>query len=402
VAIGVAVAIMARIRRWLRDQQAFCILIALAIVSIPIMIWAPEWMVNAYRHGPNERPLTLGEFTSAVNEYRKTIAQAIAGVVGFYALWLLHKRTKATEGTLTATREDLQITKEGQVTERFTRAIDQLGAVHSDGTPNIEIRLGGIYALERIAKDSQRDHGTIMEILTAYVRKNAAWNPGNTADTPNQDKTLSGPRPDIQAILTVIGRRNVKFDSDCIIDLSCTDLRIVKLSHAYLEHVSLTGAHLEEAQLVGTHMQYADLGRAHLESANLGGAHLDGAKLNEANLQKANLSMARLEGAILYDAHLENAYLREAHLECANLSHAYLHNADLGYAHLESASFQGAHLNNADLCGSRLDGANFGIAHLNGANLRLATGLTTDQIKAARDWEFAEYDPGFRTALTGC
>ena len=35
------------------------------------------------------------------------------------------------------------------------------------------IRLGGIYALERIAKDSEKDHGPIMEVLTAYVRENA-------------------------------------------------------------------------------------------------------------------------------------------------------------------------------------------------------------------------------------
>ena len=35
------------------------------------------------------------------------------------------------------------------------------------------IRLGGIYALERIARDSEKDHGPIMEVLTAYVREKA-------------------------------------------------------------------------------------------------------------------------------------------------------------------------------------------------------------------------------------
>ena len=61
----------------------------------------------------------------------------------------------------------VQIAQEGQITERFARAIGQLGDT------KLEVRLGGIYALERIARDSTRDHWTIMEVLTAYVRENA-------------------------------------------------------------------------------------------------------------------------------------------------------------------------------------------------------------------------------------
>jgi hypothetical protein len=39
--------------------------------------------------------------------------------------------------------------------------------------PNLEVRIGSIYALERIARDSDRDHIQIMEIVCAYVRKNS-------------------------------------------------------------------------------------------------------------------------------------------------------------------------------------------------------------------------------------
>ena len=70
-------------------------------------------------------------------------------------------------------RKNLKIAQEGQITERFTRAVDQLGAIDQLGNPAIEIRLGGIYALERIANESEKDYWPIMEILTAYVRKNS-------------------------------------------------------------------------------------------------------------------------------------------------------------------------------------------------------------------------------------
>ena len=51
-------------------------------------------------------------------------------------------------------------------------AVDQLGTIDQSGNPAIEIQLGGIYALERIANESEKDYWPIMEILTAYVRNN--------------------------------------------------------------------------------------------------------------------------------------------------------------------------------------------------------------------------------------
>jgi hypothetical protein len=96
-----------------------------------------------------------------------TLAQILAGTAllsGLYFTW----RT-------------LQVNREGQITERFTRAIDQLGATDDDGNKLFEIRLGGIYALERIARESKEDYWPIMEILTAYVRQNAPWPPEEKA-----------------------------------------------------------------------------------------------------------------------------------------------------------------------------------------------------------------------------
>jgi hypothetical protein len=37
----------------------------------------------------------------------------------------------------------LQVNRGGQITERFTRAIEQLGATHDDKSKNLELRLGG-------------------------------------------------------------------------------------------------------------------------------------------------------------------------------------------------------------------------------------------------------------------
>ena len=75
--------------------------------------------------------------------YRRTLAQILGGLALLYGLYLTQRRIVATE-------DNVRVAQEGQVTERFTRAIEQLG----DG--NLAIQLGGIYALERLAKDQRK------------------------------------------------------------------------------------------------------------------------------------------------------------------------------------------------------------------------------------------------------
>jgi Pentapeptide repeats (8 copies) len=259
------------------------------------------------------------------NEARKTLAQIMGGaavLVGLYFTW-----------------SSLEVSREGQVTERFTKAIDQLGAVNDKGEKQLELRLGGIYALERIARDSARDHWPIIEVLTTYVREHAPWPPKPPKDTPPpQDKSsltgdpaaAQGQSPpklatDIQAILTVLGRRTLTYGNgeEQPLDLRGTDLHGADLEEAILEYANLRGAHLEGARLQSVYLQGAELRGAHLEGAHLGGAYLEGASLRRARLEKANFWGAHLAGAknltveqlstvkTLYQAHLDPPLLEQ-------------------------------------------------------------------------------------------
>ncbi len=93
------------------------------------------------------------------NQFRTTLAQIFGGVaigIGLYYTWRrvniaegdLKATQKTIEVTQTVAQKNLQVVQRGQITERFTRAIDQLGS------KKIEIRLGRIYALERISIES--------------------------------------------------------------------------------------------------------------------------------------------------------------------------------------------------------------------------------------------------------
>src|ERR671912_1745998 len=139
----------------------------LGLVCLALLIVAFLWFIPQLQGEYFSPQVPAKDRPALVNEYRRTWAQIIGGVGLLLLLYFTWRRIEISQQELEATRDQ-------QVTERFTRAIDQLGATDSEGkNKKLEIRLGGIYALERIARDSpERDYSTVMEVLTAFVREN--------------------------------------------------------------------------------------------------------------------------------------------------------------------------------------------------------------------------------------
>ncbi len=268
------------------------------------------------------------EKVNSQNAVYRSLIQAVGGLFFVITAYFTWRNIKATE--------------DKQITERFSKAVEQLGSY------KIEVRLGGIYSLERIAIDSAKDHWTIMEILTSFVQEKSSLSATQEHDLPPVSK-------DVQAAITVIGRRDFQKDpkeEEKILDLSSANLTQAYLNEAHLEGANLKEAHLEEAYLNEAHLEGANLKRAHLEGAYLNKAHLEGANLKEAHLERAHLEGANLKEAHLERAHLEGAHLWMAHLEKVNFNRANLDNADLRGADLNKACFD-----NVKLEKIRYDGA---------------------------------------------
>jgi hypothetical protein len=251
---------------------------------LTLFIVAFLWFVPQLQGEYFSQKVPAEERPALVNEYRRTWAQMIGGF-GLYFTW-----------------RRVEISQDQQVTERFTRAIDQLGATHEDGNPRLEVRLGGIYALERIAWDSpKRDYSTVMEVLTAYVRENTPQAPGPSkgpSDVASSDveadegtkQPTAPPEPrrptaDIQAILDVLKRAQTRVPEEY---RTPPDLHEANLQRAILQGVNLQDAHLDIANLQG----------ALLEGVTLPGAYLGGARLDEANLQGAKVARVQLDDTL--------------------------------------------------------------------------------------------------------
>jgi uncharacterized protein YjbI with pentapeptide repeats len=118
-----------------------------------------------------------------------------------------------------------------------------------------------------------------MEVLTAYVRVHA---PLEEAD---ENAPAAHPEPDIQAILTVVGRRNRTFETE-------------KSQILDLRDVNLEGARLVEANLSGANLRGANLRSAQLNDVSLRGTDLTCANLTSVDLREArNLTQQQIDSA---------------------------------------------------------------------------------------------------------
>jgi len=298
-------------------------IISVMVVFYPNLLQTPE----IAKLTPNEQALLK-------IESGKLLLQIIGGFAILFALYLIYRRVLSLE-------KNLKLTQEAQASNRFARAIEQLG------TYKLEIQLGGIFALERIAMDSFGDHWTVMEVLTAYVRENAKFSTESKLNSQNLNSTIlnghGNGKPkdkaptDIQSILTVVGRRNW-------IEEEREQMRVLNLRMTNLSHIDLRRANLERTNFRGCNMEFA----------NFAEANLSGAFLGEANLRNSNLAKANLMGANLVGANLVNANLRGANLQGANLMRAKLGDAQLTEAQLQGANLTEVDLQKGNLCGVSL------------------------------------------------
>lgn len=297
------------------------------------------------------------------------------------------------------TWREVRVTEQGQLTSRFNDAISNLGS------PSLDVRFGGIYALERIMQDSPRDQPRIVLVLSAYVRRHASVPAAGFAVEPAEPKEgqvapgLRRPPTDVTAVVNVLAHRSPRHDGDTQVDWSRADLRglfltawafkdLAKLpedgvfprARAPFAYVNLEGADLRHADLSGVDLRSAFASEANLSRTQLLGADLREADLSLADLTEANVLDTNLSGADLSGAILRRTFLGRftgttdagAPLSAkpCDLSRAVLRDADLTSAVLTGTTLAGADLTDADLRGADLTKADLHGANLTGANLK--------------------------------
>jgi len=267
------------------------VVIVIGLLLLVTAWWfLPAWLLPLPKDLPGKERIELA------NDLRRTCAPILGGVLVLLGLYLTYRR--------------IEVTEEGQITERFTRAIEHLGQ------SRLEMKLGGIYALERIARDSVRDRLPIIEVLTAYVRENSPLEEPpakmKTKMTPGGERIA--PKQDIQAVLTVLGRLLQIFDlgDRAHLDLRNTDLRGIQLVRASLNGINLDNASLEQSMLFEvclknslircTSFRESFLAAVNFENASLVEVDFRGCNFIAPQFKKARFSKTNFRGANLVSA----------------------------------------------------------------------------------------------------
>jgi uncharacterized protein YjbI with pentapeptide repeats len=344
-----------------------------------------------------------------------------------YRTWVLGRQAKTAE-------KQSELAEDRNFSDLFTKAVEQLGAdkivkrhaTDKDGNfaydengvpvmqettePNLEVRLGAIYALQRISRASEKDHIPIMETLCAYIRENAIGGEPKEfrlIEIPNRDEVserefrrhilisrrklreeisvVETLRSDIRSALTVIKDRsqtrreyeaakNYRLDFRRAnfqkADLTGADFKNANLSHARLEganlmEVNMIGAELDSANLTGAYLSQAKMDNASFKFVTLDGANMFRAHLGYAKFCHSNIRFCRAVGAHMCGANLEGSNLDGSDFSSANMNRVVLE-----YANIGASNFHRAELEKANLTGSRINGANFRDANMREAILK--------------------------------
>jgi hypothetical protein len=256
---------------------------------------------------PLDRYKKQAEHAKLRNELRATPLQLLAGLAVLAGAVLAFQQLAEDRDQFA---EQLTVTRQGQASERFTRAIGQLDSDQA------ETRIAAIHELEQVARQAPDVRLAVANALTAYVHRRAPLGPDDPPDP------LATRAPDVQTAMTVLGRRRTETDDPPL------DLRATDIAAADLAGTDLHAANLREARLRNGNLTGANLAAADLTYANLGGVILNGANLTAADLTYANFGGADLTHADLTEANLTESNLKEADLTRADLTSAVLTGAE--------------------------------------------------------------------------
>jgi uncharacterized protein YjbI with pentapeptide repeats len=347
-----------------------------AIAAVAIAGLAAVWLIpRSQARRWREAGIDAEKAAELENGARGTIVQLVGGValiLTFVATWAqIADSRRASERTL-------ELAAQQQQSERFSRAIEQLGS------RRLANRVAAMAGLEAVIRGPIRaDREPAVQVILAYLR--TAHRPGTAsyfdriparacAQPAAEDLgPPERPDPDMQAAVAILLAHGGLHDR--LHNLSQLDLRALDAESADFSGANLSGAHLSHANLNG---------------ARFAGAALSNARFYRTCLRGASFTRASAPGALAWGADLLAADFSNADLSRGNLQSARLDRASFASADLQSASFRYA----------RLRDASFESADMRGADLR-NTDVTEEQLGAAETDECTRV-PWRRRVPSGC
>jgi uncharacterized protein YjbI with pentapeptide repeats len=292
--------VTALVRRTTPAWLALLAIASLAIIGVVLVIVLPSHLIQIAGLTPTQR-------VQEISQTRGSLVQLIAGIAILLGLYFTLQSVQISRAALLATVEN-------QLSERYAKSLE---LVKSSNT--LEVRLGGILALERIAITSAADREPILDFLTTVLRF------GSSPGTDGERSVM-----EVEAILYALSRIIEIAPSERV-----TDLRAIRITQVSVEGVSIASADLSAAVIENSTIMHSNLRKARIPAATL----------KDVDLRFSDMAELMGRGAVII-------------------------NSDLSWSNLTDSVFIGADLRDTSFVGSELGGALMIGADLRGANLR--------------------------------
>ncbi|MEI6427383.1 MAG: pentapeptide repeat-containing protein [Pseudanabaena sp. ELA607] len=254
--------------RKLTQNSYFKIYLVLIFLVAILVCWVSHWGIQVSSNYANLQPKEKFnpslEITKAIISGAGTVSTIIGGVF----LYLNYDEAKRKNST------DAKLAEARLITERFSKAIEHLGS------EKLHVRLGGIYSLERISQDSQRDYSTVIEVLRTFIQTNSVLLT-NLSNKRDIQITVEGKSVDynlpvdheiqsaIQAAAIVIIRRNRSDHPDeKRINLRDVNLFEANLGKVEIWNIDFSGSNFSTAKLTGTKICVSDFSKTDFTNAH--------------------------------------------------------------------------------------------------------------------------------------
>jgi len=252
--------------------------LAAVIVALPAVLYPgmSEFSVDPAKLTDKEKLDVLNSTLQQQSSFRAVLVQIIAGlavVSGAALAWwqYVHTRREAVRQEQEK-REDFHL-------NLFSEALKSLGA----DAPGL--RIGGVYALGRLAEMSSSHRSACADVLSTLIRTKSPWPPSSSRPDESEimlaetGRSLRDYDPDVQTALTVLGKHTYLWHQVDYIRLRHLDLRKANLSDGHYEGAAFTETRLDGGWLKGADFNGASFRGASLVNVNLHGANLDNCNL---------------------------------------------------------------------------------------------------------------------------
>lgn len=341
-----------------------------AILGVPFLIW--RTVIAAHQAETGRESLYTQLFTSGVE---RLASEKVTKIIEKSPKFL----TKGGDLALDQQGKPIQLQDGNEKPVHEIKTIERTEI-------NIEVRLGAVYALERVALDSKRDKNSIMRTIAAYIRNSIPLSEMESNYNINN-------RPDIKAAIEVLGRFPVKSKTSVTYDLTRINLKNLQIRECRLESCDFTKSASDEFSIIESSLDesifheikwfkfkafrsslnYTNFYKAEMNNSmlfncefnnvsasetNFRGLQSAGSKFISAKLHKTNLRNSSFRSTEIINCEFDEVDISESRISNGTVAKSIFERCDLSFTDMSQINIEEVEFIECNLTGTKFPEGN--------------------------------------------